>query len=275
MGKLQQIRLGVKLKMRKELQQLDEKILGQKYFNNTKWVSDEVSNNISFMLDTDKRNITYDIVFNKFSDMYYIFAGANHNLSNASNRDLVLYDYETNDEDVLREFLRAEHLKSCILSYNSIEDYMMQIICFSYGIKLKGWDYKKQIITTKDFSHILSKEDFKDKCEFIKSNNVRDYINSNTDLADMKNLVNEYRKNSNIKQIRKYSNLIKHNCNFRFRETYYITNKCNENLYYVKPEILELEEIIDLCYKVNMEIKDYVNEFYNIIDKHLKLSEIN
>ena len=69
---------------------------------------------------------------------------------------------------------------------------MMQIICFSYGIKLKGWDYKKQIITTKYFIHILSKKNFKDKSEFIKTNNVRDYINSNTDLVDMKNLVNKY-----------------------------------------------------------------------------------
>ena len=42
------------------------------------------------VLDTEKRTIIYDIVFNKFTDMYYIFAGGNHNLDCANDRNLNL-----------------------------------------------------------------------------------------------------------------------------------------------------------------------------------------
>lgn len=263
--------------MRKVLQQLDERVLGKKYFNNKKLVNDEVSNKESLILDTEKRNITYDIIFNKFTDMYYIFAGANHNLLNASNKDLVLYDYETNCENILREFLRAEHLKSCILSYNSIEDYMIQIVCFAYKLTLRKKDYKnKGKYIKKYYGKIYSEKDYKNKCKFINSKYViEDIINVEPELEEIKEFIDKYRKNTNIEMLRNYSNLIKHNCNFRFRETYDITNKCNENLHYVKPDILDLEKLIDLCYIANIEIKDYVNEFYNIIDKHLKLSDIN
>lgn len=259
---------------RPNLVQLDEKILGDKYFNSKKWVEDKSSNSISYMLDTDKRDIKYDLVFNKLTDMYYIFAGANNNLSNASDKDLKLYDWETNDEDRLREFLRVEHLKNCMLSYNSIEDYMIQIVCFVYELTLtKKIDGK---VINKYYGEIRNKKDYSDKCKFINSQYViKKIINIKPELEEIRIFIERYQGNSNIKEIKRLSNLIKHNCDLRVRELYKIPQGCNKNLEYVKPNILDLDKLIDMCYKANLEIRDFVNEFYNIIDGKINLSDVN
>lgn len=60
------------------------------------------------------------IALNRFFDLYYIFAGANSNLMDASDKKLDLRGWESDNEDTIRLFLRGEHLKSCILSYNSV-----------------------------------------------------------------------------------------------------------------------------------------------------------
>lgn len=259
---------------RPNLVQLDEKILGDKYFNSKKLVEDKSSNSITYMLDTDKRDIKYDVVFNKLTDMYYIFAGANNNLSNASDKDLKLYDWETNDEDRLREFLRVEHLKNCMLSYNCIEDYMIQIVCFVYELTLTKKINGKVI--NKYYGEIRSKKDYSDKCEFINSQYViKKIINIKPELEEIRIFIERYQSNSNIKEIKHLSNLIKHNCDLRVRELYKIPQGCNKNLEYVKPNILDLDRLIDMCYRANGEIRDFVNEFYNIIDGKINLSDVN
>lgn len=96
-------------------------------------------------------------------DLYYIIAGANHNLSNANNKNLDIGEYEVSNgaSEVLRTFLRCEYLKNCILSYNSVEDYILQIVTFGLGIIIYNYKKNKLYTYSKTKKEIFSNEDLK------------------------------------------------------------------------------------------------------------------
>ena len=112
---------------------------------------------MSFILKNFKglnRCSELDIAFNRFYDLYYIVAAGNLNLVDADNKNLKLEDIKTNDEELVRLFLRSERLKSCMISYNCVEDYIMQIlaVCLNLKIKVKNkkdkykYNYKRNYI---------------------------------------------------------------------------------------------------------------------------------
>ncbi len=226
------------------LEQLDEKVKGYRYFNS----------NI-------ERCAELDITFHKLYDLYYIVAGANFNLLKAADEKLSLVGYEYSDENVLRTFLRTEYLKSCLLSYNSVEDYVMQIITFAFNLKGKR-------ISSKEDYDSKSKNNFYWKLQY-KIKGIND--------KNIYNLVKEYHKN--MMRIRKLSNKLKHNNNIQFKELPYpscvgfSSKKYSSD--WLKPKAESLEELIDVCYDANAVIIKYIKDLYDILNKKYRLDILN
>lgn len=204
------------------------------------------------------------IALNRFFDLYYIFAGANSNLMDASDEKLDLRGWESDNEDTIRLFLRGEHLKSCILSYNSVEDYILQIITFAFN--LKG-------------IRVTSKADFINKSKNLHYKDVRKSVIRHNIDAEILKIIVEYHNDKDVKEIRRISNELKHNNNIRFRGLPSFTNgigintlKFNSKWFDPKPE--DLESVIDLCIRANKKIKLYVEQVYNKVAEKYNLDRI-
>ena len=233
-----------------DLEQLDDAIRGNKYFN----------------INTVLRCHTLDIVFQRFYDLYYIFAGANFDLVDAANEKLNIDNYETTSQEILRNFLRCNRIKSVILAYNSVDDYIKKIIKFlSYGesIEFEGEEeFVKENKREMQYNHVV---------EYAKKVDGMLQINS------LEKIYKEYncKKNKEIKQIRKLANDIKHNGDIRFKElpkpscAVYIELREDEkekyNSKWVEMPQEELEDIVKLCYRANPIIKKYVEDVYRVV----------
>lgn len=226
------------------LKQLDEKVKGEVYFNY----------NIN-------RCAELDITFRRLYDLYYIVAGANFNLLKAADKELSLDGYEYSNGNVLRFFLRVEYLKSCLLSYNSVEDYVLQIIVFAF--KLKG-------------SKISSKSDYNKQCRCNHFDKVWTKKRRH-DYKDIYQLSNKYHKK--MKRIRDLSNKLKHNNNIQIKELPqpscidYTSKEYKSD--WLIPKTENLEELIDECYKANAIIVEYISDLYSILDKKYGLDMLN
>ncbi|MBS6503481.1 MAG: hypothetical protein KH415_18005 [Clostridium sp.] len=234
---------------REDLKQLDFSIQGRRYFYR------------------GRRCPQLDIAFNRFYDTYYVFAGANNSLANAENKKLNIKSWETNNDEMIRTFIRGEYLKSTMQSYKAIEDYMMHAITFAFNLK-NGLDSKN---TYKNKSKKLY---YNKVCELIEANN-----NHNTNLSKVKDIISNFHNNKDIKDIWKQVNNLKHNNNLWFSETIiprpirmqHLSSLDVENATikfdskWFEPERISLEEYVDKCYKVNIVIRKYVHDIYNCI----------
>lgn len=235
------------------LEQLDEKILGDDYFHNILY---------------DKCH-QLDVFFKRNFDLFYIFAGANFNLSKAADKELNLDEWDTNGPETLRMFLRAEHLKNAILSYNSVEDYVMKIIIFVFDLKGKK---------------IKGKKDFRNKCKDIYYKDVLNLVIKSGCNKDVLEVMKLYHKNSDVQRLRKLANDIKHNNNIRFNgmpKPSYIEyskvknkSKITYSSEWTEPRTEDIECIIDMCYRMNITIKKYVEDIYNIVANKYDLNRI-
>ncbi|MDU4415256.1 hypothetical protein GKD08_04075 [Paeniclostridium sordellii] len=204
------------------------------------------------------------IALNRFFDLYYIVTGANSNLMDASDKELDLRGWESNNEDTIRLFLRGEHLKSCILSYNSVEDYILQIITFAFN--LKGM-------------RVTSKGDFLRKSKNLYYRDIKKLaIRHNIDEEILKIIV-EYHNDDDVKEIRRISNELKHNNNIRFSGLPSFTNGIGINTLkfnskWFDPKTEDLESVINLCVRVNKKIKLYVEQVYNKVAEKYNLDTI-
>lgn len=201
------------------------------------------------------------IAFNKFYSIYYIFAGANFSLGKAIDENLNISEYETNGEEVLRNFFRGEYLKSTILSYKSIEDYVMQIVVFGFNLNEKSFKNKDQYDSVcKNLYYWRVIDLLNDK---IKCNKKNRY------LTRVKKILEKYHRESNIKEISKIANAVKHGGNVSFEEipdpivVRYKGKDYDSN--WMQPKKYKLDMLIDMCYKANPIIKGYVEEIYNLI----------
>lgn len=235
---------------REDLLQLDEKVKGRNYFNN--------------VFQHGSRCKELDVVFSKLYDLYYIIGGANFNLTSAANKELSLEEYETNGEDIFRSFLRGEYLKSCILAYNSVEDYVMQIISFAYNFK--EW----KVSSKKKFAKMSRNIYYKD---IKKTLTEKDYGNILT-------LITNYHDNTYIKKIRDICSKLKHGTNISFNELpsksfvgFKVDGEYDSS--WIEPEREELENLIDICWNANLVIKKYIDELYEILSVDFKLHLIN
>lgn len=239
------------------LEQLDDAIRGFKYFN---------------FINSLSRCNKLDIAFQRFYDLYYIFAGANFDLEDAANEDLSIDKYETNAESTLRYFLRSLRLKNTILAYNSVEDYIKKIVKF--------------LSSTEEIQ-------FKDESEFIEVNKKAiTYKDAKKFARDIDNIIGNnslekvlkrYHNKEEIREIRRLANDIKHNGDIRFKELprpsyagYVIKDEGNlkkvdakekYNSKWVEVEPVELEETIKLCYRANNIIKKYIEDVYKAVCK--------
>lgn len=237
------------VKERPILEQLSDKVKGYNYFNNI-----------------IERCPELDITFLKLYDLYYIVAGANFNLADANNELISLDEYETNDSDILRTFLRSGHLKSCILAYNSVEDYVMQIINFAFNLKGK---------------RLTSKKDYRSKSKNNYYYEVQNKVEKNN-YTELNNLIKSYHEDHNIKKIRELANNLKHNNNIQFNElpkptymNFNIERKFRYRSEWIQPKSESLDEIIDICYAANIIIKNYIDELYSILNDKYNLDKIN
>ncbi|MEG2919101.1 MAG: hypothetical protein RR851_14350 [Clostridium sp.] len=226
------------------LEQLDEKVKGGIYFNGNM-----------------ERCAELDITFHRLYDLYYIVAGANFNLLKAADEKLTLDGYKYSDENVLRTFLRTEYLKSCLLSYNSVEDYVMQIITFAFN--LKG-------------NRISSKKDYYSKSRNNFYYKLEDKIKG-INNEEIYRLAKEY--NGNMKRIKKLCNELKHNNNIQFKELPYpsyvgfASQKYKSD--WLKPKAESLDELIDVCYEANAIIVKYIKDLYDILNEKYRLDILN
>lgn len=233
---------------RADLLQLNEKVKGYEYFN----------------INSPNRCRELDIAFNKLYDLYYIVGGANFKLIEAADNKLSLDGYTCNSEELLRTFLRYENLKSCILSYNSVQDYVIQSILFGFNIK------RVKIKGKKDFYNASRDNYYKDVITLIKKSNVEGlYV-----------LVKKYNDCYDIKRLRKLANSIKHGYCFRIDELPRPSRVGYEEVGeyksdWIEPRVEKLEDLLNLCWRVNNIIVNYVNDIYEIFEKEYKLYLIN
>lgn len=205
------------------------------------------------------------ISLNTFFDIYYIFAGGNVNLNDAINEKLDLRGWSCDDEEKFRLFLRVEHLKSCILSYNSIEDYILKIVTFEYNLKGKK---------------ISSKTDYINKQKKI----CYDYVIKNKKNREkiescIVSILKKYHNDKDIKEIRRICNGIKHGRSYRFKGLPTFSNgiaiKNKEfSTVWLEPDREDINTLIKRCLRVNKKIKKYVEDIYSIIATKYDLNKI-
>ncbi len=201
------------------------------------------------------------ITFNKFFDSYYVFAGANVNLFDALDDQLGLRGWEAEDEEVFRLFLRGEHIKSTILSYNSIEDYMLQIITFAFNLKGKK---------------IFSEKDFRNKSKNLYYEKVINSVKKKCKNREVLEVLKKYHNDSDIKEIRKISNKLKHNNNIRFKGLPNFYNGVRMNgldfkAVWFEPKEKDMDDLINLCIRANKKIKSYIEQIYNLVANEYEL----
>ncbi|MDB8805028.1 hypothetical protein [Romboutsia sp. 1001216sp1] len=250
---------------RPNLEQLNEKLLGRDYFAD---------------IDPNNKCWKLDVFYKRMYDIYYIFAQANIYLSRAADRNLNIEDWSLDDDSIkntVRIYERGNYLKSCILAFNSIEDYINQILPFTLNLTLikRG----KHGISYINCAEIKSNDEYIEKSGQINSKLVRHAIND----SNLLECINNYKKD--LKEIRDYANKIKHKHDIRFKEfpnPEYIgytkrkpgTNIITDSSEWTMIQSEGIEDIIDKCYAVHPKIKNYVEKIYNHISEKYGLEKI-
>lgn len=196
--------------------------------------------------------------------MYYIFLGANSNLLDALDEDLDLRGWECDNQEIIRLFLRSEHLKSCILSYNSIEDYILEVVVFAFNLKGKK---------------IASKIDFRNKRKNLYYKSVINRVKNSDIDKEILSILKKFHNDEDVKKLRQISNELKHSSNIKFKGLPSFTNgiavethEFNSKWFESKPE--DLEDIAKMCIRLNKKIKVYVEKIYNKVAEKYNLSKI-
>lgn|GEM_PF-5031116 len=239
--------------MRDDLGQLDEKIIGREYFKLKKY----------------EKSLQLDILFKRGFDLYYSFAQANVNLSESTEKNIKLDGWELESESMeykMRFFVRMNKLKSAILMYNSVEDYILQIIAFAYKLNLK---YYSQVF---DYSKINCKKDFQNKIKKINYSNVEAALTESA-YEDIKSIIYNYKNDVKVSNLRDSTNDIKHKRDFFIHGFSENSNKgivqlANQGIYdceWTNNDEYDIEQIIDTCYEVQPIIRKYVSDVYNNI----------
>lgn len=250
---------------RPELEQLNKEIRGYSYLD---------------MKNKDFRRFELDVAFSRFFELFYIIAEANNDLVEAANENIDLSKWRVSNIDAeykLKGLLREGHLKNAILKYNSVEDYILQIITFSEGLKIRYKQNNK--IREYDCSIIKGEEDFINKCKKINYFNVKKSLKSkNNDI--ILNIIEKYRNEPT--NVRRYANQIKHQSNLntniypkQSREEIELQN--GAFIYkseWIKNNYEDIDELIDLLYKFQPIVVDYVNGIYKMVFDKFNLSKL-
>lgn len=232
------------MKERPTLLNIDEQIRGYNFVN-------------SFQGNCKELVVSYD----KFYDIYYLFASANLNLVKAANKNLDITEFKTTNDEIFRSFIRSEYLKSTILAYRSIEDYIMQVVMF--GFKLKSIGKSK-----KSFRQNSKKNYYK-----ITINKLNGYNKKNGNkLINLEKIIKGFNDNEDYgKYIVNIANGIKHGNTIRFKELpkqYFMKyEEKNFKTSWIESDYYSIDELVDICYKLNPIIKKYVEDVHNELIK--------
>lgn len=232
------------MKQRPILLQMNQQIRGYNFVN-------------SFQGNCKELVVSYD----KFYDIYYIFASANFNLEKAANKDLDISELNTTNDDIFRNFIRGEHLKYTILTYRSIEDYIMQVVMF--GFKLKNIGKSKN-----GFRYKSKNNYYKDTMDELEKYNKK---NKNK-LRNLEKILKDFNGNTNYsKYIVNIANGIKHGNTIRFKDLprqYFMKHEGKSfSTSWIEADYYSIDELVDICYKFNPIIKKYVEDIYNELIK--------
>ncbi|HBG5851777.1 hypothetical protein KWY27_13015 [Clostridioides difficile] len=240
--------------MEEELKQLNDFVRGKEYFENP----------LNF-IKGEKQNKRIYVVFQRFYDLYYIFASANHNLAKASEKNININEFdeivgenEGSAKAIVDLYIRGEYLKNSILCYNSIEDYIMQILAAEYNL------YKSKT----DIDDICDKKVFEEQCKKVSYGHISGKINN----LQIKNIIDRYRLDS--KKIRDYANEMKHRYNFRWKGMTGPDRLTTSEYNCFRPSEVNMDGVIEEMYKLQPKIKKYVEEIYNEIAIIHKLTKI-
>jgi hypothetical protein len=210
------------------------------------------------------KDVGYAIALQKILDLYYLICSARINLIRAIDEEQKNIDMESNDTNVLKNWIRTEYLKNSILGYNAVEDYTYQCISFAFDMKGKN---------------IKSKEDFLQKSQdinykFIKNSLI---LNKGSVQKELLKIIKNYRFNEYISELRnKYANPYKHRGNIEFDclpSPYYSSfvrkNKEGKILFdssWIKPKRENLQEVINLLIRVNELSISYCIDILNFLE---------
>lgn len=179
-------------------------------------------------VDVKCRCYQLDIAFNRLYDSYYVFAGANINLANSMNENIDISNWNVeadDDKKIIQIFVRTEYLKSAMLGYKAIEDYMMQVITFALNLnKYKYVQAKKKYvdagITIKkrtDYEAQTKYRYYKTTLELLKKELDK---SKKVQLEELIDVLEKFHKEPNIHHISRQVNNLKHNNNLWFKENY-------------------------------------------------------
>lgn len=216
----------------------------------------------------------YSISLGMLREVYYIIASARFNLINSHNK---IYDsniISSGNDYLAHLWMRSEYLKNCILSYNSIEDYVYQMIWFAY--ELYGFDLD---------SNDAYKKALK-KCNFNSINKKLTDIKSN-ESEELLKILKGYRLDPQIHYLREeLSNNLKHRGSLQFDglertriSGYSKETKAGEVLFnskWLTPLVVDIDETIDKLVEVHSKsilfvrnVIDYINYFESVDENSL------
>ncbi|MGG3471312.1 hypothetical protein ABES02_28060 [Neobacillus pocheonensis] len=209
-------------------------------------------------------DVGYSISISMLTEIYHIIASARFNLINAFNKL-----YESNvishgNSYLAHTWMRGEYLKNSILIYNSVEDYVYQMIWFAYdlhGTRLDGHKAYQSALKKCNFGNLSN------ELERIKTDNSKELLS----------LIKKYRFNQNIKHLReKLANNLKHRGNLQFDELsrtrlfgYTQKNTKGEVTFssdWLAPVTVNIDDTIDELSEIHRYSIEFVNDIFNYIN---------
>lgn len=180
--------------------------------------------------------------------------------------EIVLSNFECNWESgyLAQYWLRTMRFESSLLWYNACEDYLLQMIWFSFELYKRHYKYNKNM-------------KYNDLLKLCSLKSVLIILDHNKKSTESKNLVNIIRKyNKNLSELRDWANKLKHRGNLNFKGSYIgngwemvMKNTSGDCIFSSKdfePMILDLDEAIIKLAKIHEEIIKYSYEIINFIN---------
>lgn len=206
----------------------------------------------------------YSVALSIVSEIYYVLMSAHFNLRNAYNKVFESNFVSQKNDYLAHIWTRSEFLKNSVLMFNSIEDYVLQVIWFAYD--MYNFDIKSKV----DYHKALK------KCKY---SSVKKFLNEvNTEESHyLLNLIENYRKNELVENLREnLANNLKHRGNIQFegiertRFFSYVEESDEGDLMFttkwLEPLIFDIDETIDMLVKINEISINFIEEVIDFIN---------
>ena len=212
---------------------------------------------------------SYSMAIEKLYSLHELLGTAKFNLFNAFKK--FHSDVHSSQESYISHLIRRSHyLKSAIVWYNSCEDYTYQIIWLAYDM------HKIEMDSPESYPEALGNlfyRGFKEILEKNKSENAKKLLG----------IVKNYRCNSDVCRLRDIANNLKHRGNIGFKGIFvgrpggYVEldehGKVIHNSNWITPEVIDIDETIDLVKVVHNLLIKFVRDIVEFIDFKAALAD--